>query len=226
VNAPPILWVVFASFALPVFAAGWRRHALDRPMTLVASWYALLVLESALAIAWAHFVDRTNNLLLAQLFMPIEAALVLAALAEWQVWPIFRTAVRASIPLYWLAWAFALSVEGVGRYSTVSGPLLGLLVLAATLSAFVSHLQRDNAPLLDTSWGWILSGLATYFAINATATIVMAIAMQERNTDLMVKAAVLRAWIYLFATLLVTWGFLWPTRHRSSGSSSSPRPSR
>lgn len=70
-NAPRIIWLVFASFALPVFAAGWRWRVLDRPMKLVASWYALLVFECAVAIAWAHFVDRANNLLLAQVFMPV-----------------------------------------------------------------------------------------------------------------------------------------------------------
>jgi hypothetical protein len=225
-GAPLIIWVVFASFALPVFAARWRMHALDRPMKLVAAWYAVLVVESVAAIAWSHLVDRSNNLLLAQIFMPIEATLVLAALAEWQVHPIIRTTVRASIPLYWVAWAVALYlVEGAGNYSTVSGPLLGLLVLAAALCAFIARLQREDEALIHSVWGWVLPGLAMFFGINATATIVMAMAMVDRDYGLMGKAAVLRAWIYLFATLLITWGFLWPTRRESSGRSSSPPPS-
>ena len=221
-NAPLIIWVVFASFALPVFAAGWRWHALDRSMKLVSAWYALLVCECALAIAWAHFVDASNNLVLAQVGLPLEASLVLAALAEWQVHPIARTTVRITIPLYWVAWSVAfVFFEGVGNYSTLSGPLLGLLVPAAALSAFVARVQRDEEPALDAGWGWVLPGLAMFFAINATATILMAIAAAERNYALMVNATVLRAWIYLFATLVITWGLVWPTRRRSSGRSSS-----
>lgn len=226
-NAPLIIWVVFASFALPVFAAGWRWRAFDRPMKLVASWYALLVLECALAIAWAHFVDRANNLLLAQVFMPVEATLVLAALAEWQTHPIIRSMVRVTIPLYWMAWLYAsFFIEGIGSYSTISGPLLGLLVLAAALSAFIAQVQRDRETVLDSVWGWVLPGLAVFFAINATATILIAMALAERNYALMMNATVLRAWIYLFATVVITWGFVWPTRQRSSGPSSSPPPLR
>lgn len=226
-NAPLIIWVVFASFALPVFAAGWRWRVLDRPMKLVASWYALLVLECALAIAWAHFVNPSNNLVLAQVSLPVEATLVLAALAEWQTHPIARATVRITIPLYWVVWTFAFFVfEGVGSYSTISGPLLGLLVLASALSAFVAQVQRDREPLLSATWGWTLPGLAMFFAINATATILMAEALAERDLALMVRATVLRAWIYLLATLVITWGILWPTRHQYSGRSSSPPPSR
>lgn len=226
-NAPLIVWLVFASFALPVFAAGWRWHVLDRPMKLVATWYALLVVECALAIAWVHFVDALNNLVLAQVSLPVEATLVLAAVAEWQVHPIARATVRITIPLYWMAWAVAFYfLEGVGRYSTISGPLLGLLVLGAALGAFVAQVQRARGPLLNTTWGWVLPGLAVFFAINATATILMAAALAERNYSLMVNVTVLRAGLYLLATLVITWGFLWPTRLQSSGRSSSRPPSR
>lgn len=152
---------------------------------------------------------------------------MLAALAEWQTRPIIRTTVRVTIPLYLIAWAYAtFFIEGIGSYSTVSGPLLGLLVLAAALSAFIARFQRDQEPVLGSVWGWVLPGLAVFFAINATATILIAMSLAERNYALMMNATVLRAWIYLFATLLITWGFVWPTRHLFSGPSSPPPPSR
>lgn len=219
-NAPVIIWLVSASFALPVLGGLWRWRACDRPMKFVMAWYAVLVLEGALAVAWARFVDRSNNLVVAQVFMPVEATLVLSALAEWQVRPLLRTTIRATIPLFWIVWTCAFFfAEGIGHYSTVSGPLLGLLVLAGALTAFITRVHHDQLPILHSVWGWVLPGLAIFFGINATATILLSVALAAHNWNLMVNATLLRAWIYLFATLLITVGFIWPTRSRSSGSS-------
>lgn len=219
---PLSLLVTLASLALPVLAAGWRQRTLDRPMRLVVGWYVVLAVQNAASSAWMVWIDSTNNLSVPQLFMPLEATLVLLAIAEWQLNPLVRSTVRWSIPFYWVAWFLAiLYIEPLGRFSIFAGPLLALLVLASALVAFISRLQHDVEPALESSWGYILPGLAIFFAINATTTIVLAIGFARNDHSLMINAAILRGWIYLLATLLITWGFLWPTRHRSSGPSSS-----
>jgi len=227
VNAPFVSWLALFVFALPVFAAARRQASVDRPMLLVASWCTVLTLENTISIAWSHYIDRTNNLIVPMVALPIEATLVLAALAEWQVQPVARTTVRLFIPLYWILWAVSLMlIESLTTFSTFSGPVLGLLVLMAALFAFVSNIQHDDEPVLDSAWGWILPGLAIFFAINITSTLVSAVGMARQDWPLVMRAIVLKLWTFVFAILLITMGYVWPTRRTSSGASSSPVPSR
>ncbi len=107
-DAPLVSWLCLFAFALPVFAAARRRESVDRPMLLVACWYAFHALWAALAVLWSHYIDRTNNLVVSLVGLPIEATFVLGALAEWQVQPVARSAVRLFIPLYWVLWAVLL----------------------------------------------------------------------------------------------------------------------
>lgn len=225
-NAPWISWIMLCSLALPVAAAARRPQAVDRPMLLIACWYTLTVLVNTVMIGWSYYIDATNNLVIPMVALPIEATLVLGAIAEWQVQPVARTTVRIFIPLYWLLWGIGIVlIESTSSFSTFSGPVLGLLVLMAALHAFITRLQRDEEHALDTPWGWILPGLAIWFAINITATLLSAIALQGGDMALLVRAVILKLWIYVFATLLITTGYVWPTRRTSSGSSSSPAPS-
>ncbi len=225
-NAPFVSWLALFVFALPVLAAARRQASVDRPMLLIAVWCAFLVLENTIGIAWSHYIDRTNNLIVPLVALPLEATLVLAALSEWQVQPVARTTVRLFIPLYWVLWAVSfMLIESRTTFSTFSGPVLGLLVLMAALFAFVSHIQQDDEPVLDSAWGWILPGLAIFFAINITSTLVSAVGMERQDWPLVRRAIVLKLWTFIFATLLITMGYIWPTRRTSSGSSSSPLPS-
>jgi hypothetical protein len=226
VPAPWFLYIPVISFALPVLAAGRRQRQLDLPMRYIAGWYALLVVENLTAVIWRDFSATGNNLIVGKIFMPLEGTLVLLALAEWQVQPVARTAVRLLIPLYFVAWAFGmLYVEQSNVFSIFAGPILGFLVLGASLFAYVSRMQQEERPVLETAWGWIVPGLSIFFAINVTVTIMLAIMQSREQWDMMKQAVYLQVWIYFFATLIVTAGFLWPTRHRSSGASSSPSPS-
>jgi len=102
VNAPLVSWLALFVFALPVFAAARRQASVDRPMLLVAIWCTVLILENTIGLAWSHYVDRTNNLIVPLVMLPLEATLLLAALSEWQVQPVARTTVRLCIPLYWV----------------------------------------------------------------------------------------------------------------------------
>jgi hypothetical protein len=226
VDAPLISWLCLFAFALPVLAAARRPQAVTRPMLLIACWFAFLVLQAGVSVVWSHYVDRTNNLVVSMVGLPIEATLVLGALAEWQVQPVARNTVRFFIPLYWMLWGIGIVLlESTASFSTFSGPVLGLLVLMASLFAFIGRLQRDDEPVLDTPWGWILPGLAIFFAINITSTIVSAYGMQRNDIALVVRAVLLKLYIYVFATSLITMGYVWPTRRMSSGRSSSPVPS-
>lgn len=212
-NAPWISWLALFVFALPVFAAARRPETVDRPMLLIASWCAFLICENAFGIGWSHFVDRSNNLIVPMVALPFEGTLVLAALGDWQVQPVARTTVRLFIPLFWVLWAVSFTlIESPTTFSTFSGPVLGLLVLMAALFAFISRLQRDEEPVLESAWGWILPGLAIFFAINITATIVSAVGMQRQDYGLMMRSLVLKMWIYVFASLLMTMGYVWPGR--------------
>lgn len=220
---PLVLHVALYSLILPIGAALWQRRALSQPMRIVAWWYVVLFIQNWSGILWT-MITKKGNLAVSQLFMPIEATLVLLAIAEWQLNPVVRATVRYAIPFYWVAWVFAIGfIEPLGSFSTFAGPLLALLVLGSSLVAFITRLQSDVEPATESDWGYVLPGLAIFFAVNATATIVLAVGLANEDWPLMMNATIVRGWIYLFATLLITWGYLWPTRHhRSSGPSSSP----
>ncbi len=224
------MWFIYLSigvFAFPLLAARWRQRDLDRPMLFIAAWYALLLIENATAYFVRELSVSGNNLDVAKYYMPFEAALVLAALAEWQVQPLARTTVRLCIPLYMALWVVAMwLVERKDDFTYLAGPILGLLVLVAALFAFVSRIQDDDRPVLRTTWGWILPGLAIFFAINVTATLLSAILYEQEQFEVMKQVSYMQSLIYIIATLMVTWGFLWPTRLLPSGASSSPSPSR
>lgn len=223
---PLILWASFWVMLLPVALAMGRRRSLDAPKQAVILWLLSMLFQSSLARVWVTLVDRSNNLIIGLVFLPVEGAAILWAIAEWQVLPIARTTVRLFIPLYAVGWAVSLwLVEDLRGYSVVAAPVLGLLVLASALFALVSRAQRDHEPLLRTDWGWILAGVAIYFATNATFTIPQQIGLMHNDMPFLVRTSILKAWIDVLAMLIISGGFLWSRPPRSSGVSSSSAPS-
>lgn len=224
-----LVWVVYvgvATFALPLVVARMRERELDRPMRLVAAWFAFLLLQNAAGYLLREATADGNNLIVGHMVLPIEAVLVLLALADWQVQPIARTTVRFLIPLYLIVWVIAMIFVEQTRSNTVlAGPILGFLVLATSLFAFISRVQQSDRPILETTWGWILPGLAIFYFSNVSGMILFQVYLVRQQNDMMLRVLLLQIGIYFIATLIMTWGFYWPTRPNRSGASSSRSPS-
>lgn len=226
-KAPLIVWLAVWAMVLPVTLAllTGRRHPLDRPKTMLVLWLLLLIVENTIGVLWVKLAPDPNNLFVGFIFLPIEAGLILNAIALWQVIPVARTTVRFMIPLYAVVWLLAMIyVEDIRGYSIMAAPVLGLIVLACALFGLVSRAHRDPEPILRTDWGWILSGLAIYSATNTTFTIPGQLGMLNNDMALLVRVSIWKAWIDVTAMLIITWGFFWPTLRASSTSSSSPAP--
>lgn len=224
---PIIVWVAAWIMLLPVAIAVWKRQLTDPPKAAVVLWLLSMLFQSFAGLLWSHVVDGTNNLWLAVVFLPLEAAAVLTAIARWQVLPIARTTVRLFIPLYVVVWALALwRVEDPRGYSIVAAPVLGILVLASALFALVSRAQRDHDPILRSDWGWALTGIAIYYATEIGYHVTGQIGMLQQDIPLLLRISIWKSWIVTFALVLVSVGFLWPVSPASSASSSSPAPPR
>lgn len=218
------VWFVYFSTAscfIPLVIARMRERELDRPMRLLAAWFALFIVGTAAGYLVRESTADGNNLIVSLVVLPFEGTLVLLALAEWQEQPLARTTVRFLVPLYLILWVFAMIyIEHTRANSVFAGPTLAFLALSASLFAFISRMQHSDRPILETTWGWILPGLAIYYASSVSFDIVLQILMLREHYALMMKVILLKLGISLVATLIISWGFYWPTRPKRFGASS------
>jgi hypothetical protein len=224
-DIPLIVWVAVWVQLLPVVVAARRWRELDRAHRGVLAWLVLLVALDLFQRTWVVLLDGGNNLFMAHVTSVLQGTLILLVLAEWQVRPLARNAVRIMVPLALTWWAVTTAFfEDMSNFSVLSGPVMGLLGLAAALLAFVTRLQDEEVPVLRTSWCWILSGLAIFFATNSAISIFQAVATARKDWDFLVRALSYKAGIDIIAIICIAWGFLWPIPPRSSGASSSRAP--
>ncbi len=225
---PLILYLAFYARLLPFALALVRRAPLSAARRATLAWVGLDFTMSLAGRLWVLYVDPTNNMVVTHTLQPIVGVAVLWMLAEFQVQPLARSTVRFCIPAYLLVWAIGyFVVEDRQSFSSLHLPVLAILALTSALFAFVAHVYRDDDPMLRSDWGWILPGVAIFFATNGTMSLMQAYLLRAENLDLLVRATILKGWVDVLAFIIIAGGFFWSTRAlRSSGASSSPAPSR
>ncbi|MBL8996593.1 MAG: hypothetical protein KJZ74_01490 [Gemmatimonadales bacterium] len=220
---PLIVWISFWCEFLPLVAALTRPRALRGARAGVALWLVLLVVTNVAGLAWSQYLRLGNNHFISFAMTPLQGLAVLWAIAEWQVRPVLRMTVRLCIPLIALWWLVDIAfLEDITSFSTIGSPVYYLIALAAAMLALVTGAREEEESLLRQDWFWILSGLAIYFASNATVTIVQGAAIAGGDLALAVRAGTLKAVLDIISLLLMTGGFLWAPRLTSSGDSSLP----
>jgi hypothetical protein len=227
VRAPLIVWLAVWAQLLPPLAAVRRWRELDRAHRGIVAWVALLLVMDLTLYVWSIVLGLGSNIFLEYVYVPLQGALILLVLAEWQVHAVARNTVRFLVPLALLWWAVTTAFfEDTSNFSVLSSPVLGLLALAAALLAFVTRLQHEEVPVLRTSWCWILVGVAIHFATNSTISIFQAVVTDRQDWAMLARALEFKAGIDIFAIICITGGFLWTDPPRSSGASSLPARSR
>lgn len=223
---PLIVYLSFYVIFLPIVVGAFRWRHLTRAHRLLVGWLVVTQIASIVGRLWVLWLGRTNNLIVGYVFLPIQGILVLLAVAEWQVQPVARRTVRFCIPLLIVWWAVVLTFfEDRSNFSVLGSPILGLIVLAASLFALVSHGAVDDEPMLRSSAAWILAGVAVFFATNATITILQAVLTSRQDWPRLVQTMILKAYVEIVAMLFLTGGYFWARPTRSFGTSSSPSPS-
>ena len=226
-RVPLIIWVAVWAQLLPPLAAARRWRSLDRAHRGIAAWVALLLAMDLTQLVWTRVLAFGSNIILEYAYVPLQGALILLVLAEWQVQTVARNTVRFLVPLALVWWAVTTAFfEDTSNFSVLSSPVIGLLALAAALLAFVTRLQDEEVPVLRTSWCWILAGVAIHFATNSTISIFQAVVTARQDWAMLARALEFKAGIDIFAIICITGGFLWTDPPRSSGASSLPAHSR
>lgn len=220
---PLVIWIAVWIQLLPLLVALRRPREIAGARVGVLLWLVTLLATDLVAWYWSNVLGRGNNLFISYAFLPLGGTAILWALAELQALPIARATVRLCIPIFWV-WSLVsmLFFEDTDNFAQLSGPVLGLVALSATLFAFVTRLQVESRPVLRTDWCWLLLGLAIFFATNSTISILQAYLTARAEWDLLVRALVLKASVDIVAILSITGGVLWPSHPMSSGASSSP----
>ena len=223
---PLIAWISFWCQFVPLVTALARPRYLRGARVGVVVWLILIVLAGIAQWTWSQWLRLGNNLFFSFIFVPAQGLAILWAIALWQVRPVLRMTVKLCIPLLALWWVVDIAfLEDITSFSAIGSPVYYLMTLAAAMLAIVTRAREAEESLLREDWLWILSGLAIFFATNATVTIVQGAAIRSGDYALAVRAGSLKAAIDIFSLLLMTGGFLWAPRQTSSGDSSSRGPS-
>ncbi|MCC7002638.1 MAG: hypothetical protein IT357_10830 [Gemmatimonadaceae bacterium] len=223
---PLVVYLAFLAYFVPLATAIVRWRHLPLGHRFLVGWLCAIQFTSVAQRVSVKVFGATNNLVLSYVSLPVQMTFVLLALAEFQLQPAARRTVRYCIPVLLLWWGVAFAfLEDHANFSVYGTPVLGMIALAAALFAFVSHLQSDREPLTQASWAWVLASLAIFFATNATITILQSVLTSRQDWPMLVRTAILKAYIDILAMLILTGGFLWARPTRSFGTSSSPSPS-
>ena len=213
---PTVLYAASVSQALPL-VAGWIRRGrpLPAPAWFVLVWCAVLLATDALSIgvAWA----QGDNLWLQYVAVPIQSGLILWALSGWQSHEVFRLAYRIAIPVLAAATAAALLIRPPEQMlDEVVAPFHALVLLGASLHTLLDRALRAEGAIGWQPWFWIGLGLALYYA-SSVAIGPFAQALLKTDVAWVRQAYLARAWISIFAFVLITTGILCPLFRRASG---------
>ena len=218
-RVPLILYLAWASTALPVLAGLWSGWRSSASRTAVSVWALLLVLANALAVLLAS--RGQNNHWLIYLSTPLNGVAVIVALIGWQVREAGQLVLRILLPLYLLAWTvIVFAVEDIRTFSLLAGPFSAFVLLSAVAATFVTRSMHSVDPLTRQDWFWISIGLLIFYGIE-TGYPPVALLLGRSRPDLLLAAIQARAAFSIAAMLTVSWGLLCPTTLPQSGGSSS-----
>lgn len=217
------LLVVSTLFELaPVVAAARRGppRALPVPLRLIALCFAAMFLQDV-ALWWLSS-RREPNLWLTYFGFPVQTALLLAALASWQVRPVERRAVRMAAVGFVVVWAVLMArVEDTSVHSRFADPLQTLSVVSVAAWTMVRRSISTMESPPEEPWFWVTSGLLLYFGSGAVLGPVSNLLFRTRP-DLVLTAYNAKAVVNIVAYLLIARGMLCRVPNGTSGGSSSP----
>ena len=223
---PWIATAAGASQALPPLAALRHGRRLPAARGWIVVWGLVLIAHDAIQLAFA--VQGRHNLWLRYLAGPLEAFAVLWALSLWQGEPIGRLALRYAVAVFWLTWILLVGfVERTTTFGLVTGPLLSLVLLGASLLTLLLRVRVQEEGFLWEDWFWVSIGLALWYG-SAAALEPLARLLVESQPGVVYSAYQVKAVVDIVASLAIAWGILCPIPPPSGGSSSpasSPSPS-
>ncbi len=151
---------------LPLAAGAAARGRLSTARRWIVAWsiYSL----AGLLVEWATRRHGQRNLWWSYIAAPIDGSLVLVALSCWQQLPLWRQAMRWSVPIALVVHLVMLAaLENRREFSIASVPIYAVLCFAAALFTLVGRSLTAQEPLARQDWFWITIGLAIYDAAYA-----------------------------------------------------------
>jgi hypothetical protein len=136
------------------------------PLRVIAAYCALGFLQSM--YLYALVFQGRHNLAAIHLFIPVQAIMMLWALALWQTRERQRLTVAMIIPLYILVWAaLTMTVESFGTFPRYVKIVEGLLVISVAAFTLVDRSQHITSPIAAYPWFWVCSALVMYLSFGA-----------------------------------------------------------
>ena len=210
--------VAAASQALPPLAALRHGRRLPAARGWIVAWGLLLLASDAIQFAYA--VQGRHNLWLRYLVGPFEAGTVLWALALWHADSVARLGLRYAVLVFGLTWILLVGfVERITTFGLVTGPLLSLVVLGATLVTLLHRIRVQEDGLLREDWFWICTGLALWYG-SAAALEPLSRLLVESQPAVVYSAYRVKAVVDIVASLAIARGMLCPIPPPSGGPSS------
>jgi hypothetical protein len=162
-RAPLLLYLGSGAEALPLVAAAVVRSRAHGARLWIAAWSAVLVVCDLLQL-WLG--SRGVHNLWVNYFATAAGALVLWALASWQIGDTARLTLRvAVVPFLAVLAVLTLLMEDTSNFSRAADPMADLLCLAAAAYTLVARSTSSRGSLLRQDWFWISAGLALYFGV-------------------------------------------------------------
>jgi hypothetical protein len=218
VPVPLIAHASAVSLALPALAGALNPRAVTRQRVWVIAWSVSSV--SFNGLQWLARSGGTN-LWTTYFSVPINAILLLAALAGWQTSLLARRTLLAAIPASLAVFlALVLLVENISGFSAVAIPFYSLIGFGAALLTLITRAGVDNAPLFRQDWFWISGGLALYFGGRVALTPFSR--LFHDDMVLLDKAWRVGSVVTIVACAIIALGMLCKRPVEASGVSSSP----
>jgi len=221
VPVPLILKVATVAQGLP--ALGGLRYGArltpGRRWIVASALWALAVNLLGWYLAWRGI----RNLWVIYFTGPIEVAVLLMALSSWHPAGTIR---RLFFHASWLFLALDVimlvsAVERIQDFSLVVTPIKALLILGAALTTLLALIARVPSPLVEADWFWVCIGLCVRYGVTAAIDPYSRIFLHN-DPGKVYSAYVAKAWIEVFATLLILRGVLCPLPRPAFSGSTSP----
>jgi len=190
----------------------------------VAVWCMELVAANAVSLGLGSV--GINNHWLGHVLRPVLGGTALYALSRWQTAGLGRLALTIAIPVFMsVSLVISFAIEDPSTFSLFVAPFHSLVLVCAGLWTFVNRGVAEQRPYAGCDWFWIIGGMVVY-AGTSTIREPVSLYLMSRRPELIMNVFNANAVANLVAFAAMTWGMLCPTLPRSSGGSSSQRPSR
>jgi hypothetical protein len=204
------------------FAVGWRRWS---AMPAARRWMTgYLGLEFVVeAVSYALGKLHVHNLWLLGYSLPVETALLIRVLAEWQVDERSRRAARwlSGLCLLFMI-PTVLSLEPTDNFSTYRESAQGILCLAVAAYTVVRRSLEGPDGAARQDWFWISAGIMLYFGAYGLLNPLARILLRGNSLGLLYAVFAVRGMLQTVTNLLYLIGMRCQTTPLTSGLSLSP----